>query len=388
MLKKTRVIAILLVLAMCLGLSAFAADFQDVSEDDSYYLAVRWAVKEGVTNGVGHNLFAPEMTMNRAQAVTFLWRLAGEPAPEATESFSDVEAGSWYETAVQWAVEQGITNGTGGGKFSPYVNCNRAMALTLLYRMMGSPLDETAAAEPVEYSEDLSWEEFGLYFMQTMISGFRDPEHFPDLEAGSYYELPFVWGYFAGLIDVDRIDMDEEQEIVLFHLQDPCSRGEMVYFIYQAAGPDMYEYGNMTLVIPQKYTEEQTLSFYIYATDEDEVGKILTVSEMASVQAGENQGVDPDNGIGELFTISRVSEETARSIVSLDLGGEYVFAKDENGMYYVISYPTDVRFYRETNEEMNADMAQWSALVQWASTITEDILAYSPELIPVTEDEF
>ena len=112
--------------------------FYDVPNDAYYYEAVKWAVEKGITTGIGDNLFAPGGTCTRAQAVTFLWRAAGSPEPKSTGSFSDVAAGSYYAKAVAWAIENGITNGTGGDRFSPDADCTRAQIAAFLYRYMQS----------------------------------------------------------------------------------------------------------------------------------------------------------------------------------------------------------------------------------------------------------
>ena len=114
--------------------------------DSAYYAqAVQWAVGVGVTNGTGSDssgrpLFSPGSTVTRGQAVTFLWRAMWEPEPETTGNvFTDVKAGDYYEQAVLWAVENGITNGTGGGRFSPNDPVTRGQMLTFLWRTLGEP---------------------------------------------------------------------------------------------------------------------------------------------------------------------------------------------------------------------------------------------------------
>lgn len=107
--------------------------FADVRESDYYYEAVLWAVQKGVTNGTGAAAFDPDAVVTRAQAVTFLWRAAGSPAASGS-SFGDVAAGAYYADAVAWAVANGITNGTSGSTFSPDMAVSRAQAVTFLYR--------------------------------------------------------------------------------------------------------------------------------------------------------------------------------------------------------------------------------------------------------------
>ena len=114
--------------------------FYDVAESDYYYDAVLWAISEGVTSGQTSNTFAPLLDCTRAQVVTFLWRAAGSPEPDgAGNVFTDVEYGSYYEKAVQWAVESGITTGATGTTFSPDMTVTRAQVVTFLWRAAGSP---------------------------------------------------------------------------------------------------------------------------------------------------------------------------------------------------------------------------------------------------------
>ena len=114
--------------------------FVDVFPGDYYYDAVLWAVKNGITGGVDAAHFAPNATCTRAQVVTFLWRAAGSPAPKSSMiPFTDVPAGSYYETAVLWAAENGITGGTGNNAFSPDAACTRGQIVSFLWRALGSP---------------------------------------------------------------------------------------------------------------------------------------------------------------------------------------------------------------------------------------------------------
>ena len=122
------------------GNSGEGSLFSDVNASAYYYDAVVWAAENGFTNGTGDGKFTPDSTVTRAEAVTFLWRIQGCPEPVTDDSgFSDVEEGSWYEKAVIWAVEQGITNGTGDQKFTPWATLTRNQLITLIWRMMGEP---------------------------------------------------------------------------------------------------------------------------------------------------------------------------------------------------------------------------------------------------------
>ena len=110
--------------------------FYDVPNGAYFYEAVKWAVKNGITTGVGNDLFAPEQSCTRAQIVTFLWRAAGSPEPKAMSSFTDVPANAYYAKAVAWAVENGITNGMTATMFAPDATCTRGQSVTFLYRAL------------------------------------------------------------------------------------------------------------------------------------------------------------------------------------------------------------------------------------------------------------
>ena len=136
--------------------------FQDVPTDAYYYEAVKWAQKKGITGGIGDGLFGPNQPCTRAQIVTFLWRAAGSPEPEGTAAgMTDVAAGSYYEKAVAWAIENGITTGTADGKFSPNAPCIRAQSMTFLFRASkasadGAPAFSDVAADAY-YAEAVKW---------------------------------------------------------------------------------------------------------------------------------------------------------------------------------------------------------------------------------------
>ena len=135
--------------------------FYDVPNNAYFYEAVKWAVENGITTGVGNDLFAPEQPCTRAQIVTFLWRAAGSPEPKSMSSFSDVSADSYYAKAVAWAVENGITTGTGDGKFSPDATCTRAQSVTFLFRAIGKLVDSKAEFSDVltdsYYANAVAW---------------------------------------------------------------------------------------------------------------------------------------------------------------------------------------------------------------------------------------
>lgn len=135
--------------------------FYDVPNEAYYFEAVKWAVAQEITDGVGNNLFAPDQPCTRAQIVTFLWRAAGCPEPKRAGSFADVPAGAFYAKAVAWAVDAGITTGTGEGGFSPDEPCTRAQAVTFLCRAQRAKAEGRAQFSDVPadayYAEAVAW---------------------------------------------------------------------------------------------------------------------------------------------------------------------------------------------------------------------------------------
>jgi hypothetical protein len=137
--------------------------FVDVNAQDYFYDAVLWAAENGVTSGTDDSHFSPYDSCTRGQIVTFLWRAAGNPEPKSLISFADVAADSYYAKAVAWAVENGVTNGTGDNTFSPDAVCTKAQAVTLLYRAVGAETegDNTFpdVADDAYYHDAVTWAE-------------------------------------------------------------------------------------------------------------------------------------------------------------------------------------------------------------------------------------
>ena len=169
--------------------------FYDVPNNAYFYEAVKWAVKNGITTGVGNNLFAPEQPCTRAQIVTFLWRAAGSPEPKgAASGMTDVVSGSYYEKAVAWAIENGITTGTTTSTFSPDATCTRAQAVTFLARAL-----KAKAASAAEFS---------------------------DVPTDSYFADAVAWAAANGVT--------EGIGGGLFGSDNDCTRGQIVTFLYRA----------------------------------------------------------------------------------------------------------------------------------------------------------
>ena len=135
--------------------------FVDVKASDYYYDAVLWAAQNGITSGTDAEHFSPNQPCTRAQIVTFLWRAAGSPVVNYAMNMSDVPEGSYYAEAVRWALSEGITTGTGDGKFSPDTTCTRAQSVTFLFRAIGKLVDSKAEFRDVPtdsyYANAVAW---------------------------------------------------------------------------------------------------------------------------------------------------------------------------------------------------------------------------------------
>ena len=170
--------------------------FVDVPEGSYYEEAVDWAVEKGITTGTGNNYFTPDGICTRAQAVTFLWRVAGSPTPK-TEAmvFEDVLDGSYYYEAVLWAVENGITVGTSATTFSPELTCSRAHIVTFLWRAANSPSVKT-------------------------------DNPFTDVAADAYYIDAVLWAV--------KHKITAGTTLSTFSPDEGCTRAQIVTFLYRA----------------------------------------------------------------------------------------------------------------------------------------------------------
>lgn len=172
-------------------------EFDDVKPGAFYFDAVQWAVKNGITNGTGKSTFSPNDVCSRYQIVMFLWRAAGQPEAKAAVSFADVKPGDIFYEAVQWAVERGITKGTSSTSFSPFAPCTRGQIVTFLYRSAGSP----------------------------KVSGACD---FSDVSAGSFCHDAVIWASSEGITKGTSAGR--------FSPNEGCTRAQVVTFLYRASG--------------------------------------------------------------------------------------------------------------------------------------------------------
>ena len=135
--------------------------FYDVPNDAFFYEAVKWAVKSGVTNRLSDTMFGPYESCTRAQIVTFLWRAAGSPEPKTASSFSDVPASAYYAKAVEWAIENGITNGMTETTFAPNATCTRGQSVTFLHRALKGTASGSTNFTDVKsdtfYADAINW---------------------------------------------------------------------------------------------------------------------------------------------------------------------------------------------------------------------------------------
>lgn len=168
--------------------------FADVSAEEYYYEAVKWASENGVTGGIGENLFGANLPCTRAQIVTFLWRAAGSPEPKGMSGFVDVSADAYYAKAVAWAVEEGIVSGTSATTFDPDAVCTRAQSVAFLYRAFGEKVNKAAG--------------------------------FSDVSADAYYADAVAWAVENGV--ASGIGGG------LFAPDQDCARGQIVAFLYRA----------------------------------------------------------------------------------------------------------------------------------------------------------
>ena len=170
--------------------------FVDVATGSYYEDAVDWAVENGITQGTDDTHFSPDGICTRAQAVTFLWRAAGSPAAKSSAMpFTDVKSGSYYYDAVLWAVENGITKGTSATTFSPDQNCSRAQIVTFLWRSEKSP-----------------------------AAGTVNP--FTDVKSDAYYADAVLWAV--------KEDVTKGTTATTFSPDDNCTRAQIVTFIWRA----------------------------------------------------------------------------------------------------------------------------------------------------------
>ena len=167
--------------------------FADVSPTDYFFSAAQWAEKTQLISGVAPGIFAPEEGCTRAQAVTMLWRRAGRPEPDSYLPFEDVSPADYYAKAVQWAVGREITLGTSATTFSPDRICTRAEFVTFLWRDAGRP--ETANESPfVDVAPGDYFAQAVRWAVEKGITSGTDADHFsPDQPCDRAMAVTMLW---------------------------------------------------------------------------------------------------------------------------------------------------------------------------------------------------
>jgi hypothetical protein len=170
--------------------------FSDVPEDSYFAAAVTWAVEQGITNGTGNDTFSPSTDCSRSQIVTFLWRLAGKPEPTISNPFTDVSENAYYYKAVLWAYEKGITTGSSATAFSPQANCSRSQIVTFLWRYKEKPSAGVSGA-------------------------------FTDVASNDFYTTAVYWAVANGITN--------GTSATTFSPTNTCTRSQAVTFLYRCA---------------------------------------------------------------------------------------------------------------------------------------------------------
>lgn len=189
--KTIKYFILCVVACMCVQVSALTG-FSDVNVGDSYYDAVNWALENGVTKGTGSSKFMPNNNCSRAEFVTFMWRASSSPSSNKTIPFKDVKSSAYYYNAVKWVYEKGITSGTSSTTFEPNKTLTNKEAVTFLYRLSGSP----------------------------SVSGNMP---FKDVKSNAYYYNAVLWAYKNNIISDNSY----------FYPNKKLTRGEAIKFIYK-----------------------------------------------------------------------------------------------------------------------------------------------------------
>lgn len=171
--------------------------FEDVKPSDYFYEPVRWAVENGITEGTTDVTFSPGRTCTRSQAVAFLWREEGRPAPaDSSLAFTDVPQDAYYADAVRWAVEQGITNGITDTVFAPENGCTRSQVVTFLWRLDGCPVPQNPEHSLTDLDEEEFYFDAVLWAVEHGITqGFSDSTFRPDQVCTRAEIVTFLYRY-------------------------------------------------------------------------------------------------------------------------------------------------------------------------------------------------
>ena len=305
------------------------AAFIDVPSNAYYEEAVVWAIENGITSGESETQFAPAETCTRAQAVTFLWRAAGSPKASGENVFVDVGADAYYYDAVLWAIEQRVTSGATKNTFEPYEFISRSQVACFLYRYEGSP--ETTVGRM-----------------------------FTDVPSTAYYDSAVRWAVSAG------ITAGTSRQT--FSPTAACSRAEIVTFLYRNSGEYVAPAGTEFELLPvdQALTKEQI---------DEELAKPDVEGAKAALI----------NGFQKMDTSIDVEAYNIESSAAQDLAVEIAGLDEDENEYYIFSIwspapmgqkATDVEVQyqcalEEAVKRREADKMQQAAIERIVSSIVK-----------------
>ena len=275
----------------------------------------------------------------RGDLVKWLYSEYGsDKATENLNIFSDIPADSDEAAAAAWAADLGIIKGYGDGRFGPADRVTREQAATMLYR-----------------------------FAQTMGQGFQGMWYFlldaPDAaEISDWADEAMHWVVANGVITEREAGLAPKDFIGINELP-----------VWMRSLDDALnvklENGGYTLSIPAGIAAKLNTEM---PADVPE-GTLFTVAEQASIDAAAAKGYD-GSGMGWLFAIQKISEAEAHQLLCGDMSGRQLFAKDAEGNHFLFCTPTDVRFDRETTEQMMEDSAVWAQLNEWAASVKDSFV--------------
>lgn len=315
--KRTLAAALALLLALSLAVPALAADF---APDDG--LATRGDVVKWLYSDFG----------------------ADFPADKADIAFVDVTEESGVAEAAAWAAGLGIIKGYGDGRFGPDDLVTREQAATMLYRFA------QAAGQ-------------GFQGMWMFYLNYADASEISDWASEAVHWL-VMKGAMPGVEGDDPVERLAPQGYIGIN--------ELPVWFRQLddALATVLTSGDYVLTIPVNYAGQLNTEL---AADMPE-GTLFAVAEQASIDAAKK--LDPENytGAGWLFAIQKISHEEAHRLLCEDMSGRQLFAKDDDGCHFLFCHPTDVRFFRDTTEDMYADMDVWSKLNEWAWSVKDSFI--------------
>ena len=258
--------------------------------------------------------------------------------------FTDIVPEDGVEEAAAWAAALGIVKGYGDGRFGPNDLVTREQAATMLYRF----------AQVTGQGFRGAWMFLLNYADAEEISGWAN-------EAMHWVVMK---GILTGIEGNDPVERLAPQDFIGIN--------ELPVWIrrLEDALATVLESGGYTLAIPVNYARLLNTELPAAAPE----GTLFSVAEQASIDAGKAKGYENYDGMGWLFAIQKISEAEVRAMLCADMSGREVFAKDDEGAYFLFCHPTDVRFDRETIEQMEADSDVWIALNEWGQAAKDNFI--------------